>query len=148
MATKVTVSRAVLAKLKSHAKACWPKESYAILLGESSSSLQSYRVTDAYIPDNVMQYSTKSWVSVQMAWWDAARLYAIEHNLSILGDVHSHTYSKRFIGDHAPSEVDWHRALPKHNLHAVMLLQELRSGRKRASIKFWPVIDPIECQIT
>ena len=96
-------------RFKTLAKDHFPKEAYAYLLGRDG--VRSVDVTDLWIPSDLDVYTTQYEVAPPPMWSEEVTDYAKEHELDILGSIHSHPWSQkellgRYRPDHAPSEQD------------------------------------------
>lgn len=91
---KVAVVEREVAKFKEYCKAGFPYERFGVLLGVMSEDKWNFMVSRIWMPD---EDSTKKWckkdrVYVPDEWWAEAQDEAEEHELMVVGDVHSHCF--------------------------------------------------------
>lgn len=91
MTPRVELPKHLAEEFKVAAKAAFPREEYAIILGKATKG-GVYRPSFLYFPPDREPYCTEDKVDVQYLWWDSARKAAKDQNLSILGDLHSHPW--------------------------------------------------------
>lgn len=138
MGIRVTIGRKLLSSFKSEAKKAYPSETYAILIGRRKGG--NFYITNVFYPENVQEHCTEHQVNVKGWWWQRAQELADAANEQVLGDIHSHPFDHTLAADHAPSEADWCRLEPGW-IHAICVVMKQKSGRLRATTKFWPSID-------
>lgn len=138
-------------EFKRLAKKAFPKETISYLCGTLVGD--SVVIDALYTPDNVGKYSTSISISIQPEWSIEAAEFAKEEGLCVVGDVHSHPVTKedRKLGvsaSHAQSEVDLEsRGLNWQQISGICLVTESKTGKLRASIKFWGPTIPLDVRI-
>lgn len=110
------------------AKALFPNEAYALILGVRLDD-GSLEIKDLFIPEDIQKYSTPEFVNVPDEWFRKAHELAFYSNSIVLGDIHSHCYRKNEgITDATPSEGDYRRVaeVRKYMMHYYSILGILR----------------------
>lgn len=94
---------------KKAAKAAFPREEYALLLGKCDENGE-FKVEDLYFPSDRAENSGPYHVDVRDEWFKHAQERYFKQGLIVLGDIHSHCYDsgKETPADMMPSEVDIH----------------------------------------
>jgi proteasome lid subunit RPN8/RPN11 len=97
-------------EFKAAAKAAFPREEYAIILGTATKG-GVYRPSFLYFPPDVEKYATPDLIWIQDHWWASAKKAAKDQKLSLLGDLHSHPWPKEWIPEKesSPSAADLDR---------------------------------------
>jgi proteasome lid subunit RPN8/RPN11 len=150
LAVRVRLDRKVLNKIKKEAKHRFPNECYGVLFGEVTNGGLSHDITDVWFPPDIEKYSTPMQVTIPVHWWDRAMLYAAPKRLMMCGDVHSHCFTRGepWLGCGAPSETDYDSSpLSGHHLQGIVLVREQKNKHKRATLRFWPNIDPPKLEV-
>lgn len=141
----VVIPQKIRKDLSNIAKADYPNEVFAFILGEVSGD--EYRIQKLYFPE-VKATETGIFFEISPAISEALE-EAAEENLKLLGDVHSHP---KFI-DASPSEHDWLNCKTFKNFYVKCPIMGIlgvfpgKSGKLRTRLKFWPWIDKNICQI-
>ena len=143
----VQVSPEVTEAFKAKAKANFPKEAFAYLLGHQDN--ETIQIDDLFYPTGVDDYCHPGYVDVQDKWIRQVRRRAKQTGVMIVGDIHSHPYAIAEIEarrphhpDTSPSTIDWERTR-FGLLMGICLLTETTNGRLRAKIKFWGPLVPV-----
>lgn len=127
----------------------YPLEEFGILLGEILSD--GVLVKDVYFPPDRSENASREQVDVCMDWYGDAEDWSEKkgERMTAVGDVHSHCYKGSEDSDHNPSAEDWssalaiHACVPSYCVFGICRVVN-RSGKKRASIRLWPVTQPVE----
>ena len=130
-------------ELSAVAKAAYPNEIFAFLLGEKIG--ETYNIQKLYFPQS--KSSTKEvcfelYTAIQEAFEEAG-----EDNLTILGDVHSHPG----FFDASPSEHDWdnnkifEEFYIKSPITGILAIFASK-GKLRTRLRYWPWIKKDVCQ--
>jgi hypothetical protein len=138
---RLDVGEDVIEEFKDSAKAKFPRETYAILLGRIE--VDRVQVTELYVPADVDKHCHTSAVNVQQCWGAKAKRYAKAVGLVVLGDIHSHPYEaaemearRPHLPDASPSEGDLKRS--KFGiLQGICLVTESNTGKLRSRVRFW-----------
>src|ERR1017187_5039090 len=124
----------------SRAKAAYPREAYAYLLGILAGD--HVHIEDLYIPEGADRYATDERVNVLDHWIVEALEAAREEDLTVVGDIHSHPYPLQEADgrrlDCSQSEADIDR--PRLLIAGVCVVQQIKWRGKvtlRASIRYW-----------
>lgn len=131
----------LLRKFKQLAKNAWPKEAYALLIGQIIGD--TIFVDDLWLPPGQQEVASESTVctqnnvSVFEGWWADAIEEVKETGHIIVGDIHSHPYDDHHTFDASPSEVDWLCPL-RGQIQIVCATQKRKSGRFRFKLMVWP----------
>jgi proteasome lid subunit RPN8/RPN11 len=151
----VELPKKLASEFRKAAKLVFPVESYAILLGKVGGN-GVYKVHELYFPPEAPSYSTDDIVNVQDSWWKDARLIARGKKLSLLGDLHSHTYPPAWEPDKTcqPSTADLERfdfLRRKTRLLApifgIACIYPSKRGYETV-FKFWPVVRNPSLRVT
>jgi proteasome lid subunit RPN8/RPN11 len=151
----VELPKSLAGEFKKAAKLIFPVESYAILLGKVSKN-GVYRVKELYFPPEAPFHANENVVNVRDSWWKDARVIARGKKLSLLGDIHSHTYDKQWVPDKTcqPSTADLERfdflrrktRLPAP-IFGIVCVYPSKRGYE-AIFKFWPVVRNPDLKLT
>lgn len=129
------VPRRISEEFKRAAKRAFPKETFAYLVGQDAGT--QLVVEELYFPEGVEQHCTEESVEVQPHWLVEAQAHAREHELTVIGDIHSHPFPHGWEhADRSPSESDIDRAWS--SVYGICLVRQDKTGRLRASIRFYP----------
>lgn len=145
------ISSRVVEKFKREAKRVFPKEAWGYLLGNES--LDAIEITDVWLPEDIEKYSKCDSVNPPKHWPIKVLEYCEEHDLTALGSIHSHPYTYEEIlsgrrPDHSTSENDALSGLTT-KLHAICRVKQSKTGRLRATVKFWgPELPVIETYVS
>lgn len=147
-AIRVEVPRRLVEKFKREAKAAFPREAFAFLVGHNAGDLVI--VEDLFIPDDVRQYCTETAVKIPSEWHGEALAFALEQEAAVVGDIHSHP--RRYnawngqVTERTPSEGD--HAEGWNGLCGICVVSEQKDGRLRASVRFYGPSYRIETKVT
>ncbi len=147
----VRCPRRLVEQFKRAAKAVFPLEKYALLIGTDirSGPRRIITVTGIYFPEGADNFCKAGIVKVQGEWIAAAAAHARESGAELVGDIHSHpwTYREWSAIDGVPgrqrSESD-HDSMVWDKISAICRVYETSTGRLRASVRFWPPTAPVE----
>lgn len=141
----VVIPQKIRKDLSNIAKADYPNEVFAFILGEVSGD--DYRIQKLYFPEaKATPVSIHFKIGPELV---EALEEAAEDNLKILGDVHSHP---GFV-EACPSEHDWINCKEFKDFYIKCPIMGIlgvfpgKSGKLRTRLKFWPWIDKNICQI-
>lgn len=155
MAPRVELPKSLAEEFKAAAKAAFPREEYAILLGKATKS-GVYRPSFLYFPSDRAKFSGKTWVEPQDHWWFEARKAARDQKVSILGDIHVHPYPADVPQEISgiPSAPDWDssaylikKTRRKQPIMGICCLYETGRGLD-CTIRFWTATNHPELVIT
>lgn len=139
-------------KFKREAKRVFPLESWGYILGHET--LDALEIVDIWLPEDIEKYAKVDRVDPPKHWPIKVLEYCEEHDITALGSIHSHPYTyaelqhkgyKAHLPDHSTSESDALYGLTTR-LHAICRILESRTGRLRATIKFWGPELPVQEQ--
>lgn len=136
----------IIQQFKQQAKAAFPRETFAYLIGIDAGT--SVEVEDLYVPDNVDDHCGYNFVTIQPHWEIEAMEHARDDGRDVLGDIHSHPYTAMdgvTKPDRAQSEADMD--CNATGLCGICTVVESRSGRLRASVRFWGPTTTVETVI-
>lgn len=148
MAPRVELPKYLADEFRVAAKAAFPREEYAIILGSATKG-GVYRPSFLYFPSDRAKFSGKEWVQPQDHWWFEARKAARDQKVSILGDIHSHPFSKDVPQEVTgiPSAPDWDssaylikKTRRKNPIMGICCLYETGRGLDSV-IRFWLAVD-------
>jgi hypothetical protein len=96
-AITVRCPRRLVEQFKRAAKAVFPLEKYALLIGtdERSGARRTITVTEIYCPEGADDFCKSGLVRVQGEWIAAAADHARESGAELVGDIHSHPWTYR-----------------------------------------------------
>jgi proteasome lid subunit RPN8/RPN11 len=138
---RISCPRRIITDFKRGAKAVYPKELYAVLFGTINGS--SVRISDVWYPPNCeMLEGETDYLFHRKQWLDEAMAIADSEGLVILADMHSHPG----INTREPSESDWD-ASPDGWVQGICAVYMGESGRKRAAVRFWPTVRPVQLRM-
>jgi len=153
MPKRVEFPETLARSFKRAAKAVFPREFYAILLGDRGQS--AFLVHELWIPTEQEEFCTAMSVDIPMRWWKEAQKYADNRAFEVLGDLHSHCFDLEDVREYdaSPSEGDIDRSMSLLKLtggeEAVFGICTINEypRQKRARFRFWPLIAKVETQI-
>lgn len=144
---KVEVSRRLLDRFKRAAKAAFPCETFAYLIGQNAGSLQI--VEDLYFPEGVERNCTTNAVWSEEHWLAEATTYARDEDAAVIGDIHSHprTFARwgGQLSECTPSAGD--HAIGWHGLCGICVVSEQQDGRLKAAARFYGPSPQIETHL-
>ena len=132
----IFILRKVKLKIAKIAKAAYPKEFFAFLLGTRSK--KSLVIEDLFVPIIINTENSVTFDTAE-AFLDVYE-YAGEENLEVLGDIHSHP---DFI-DASPSEQDWNNCQHFVDLYlkppimGIVGVFKDKNGKLKTRTKFYP----------
>lgn len=150
MALSVRIPKALEQRFKKAAKEAFPNEEYAILLGQKRSA-EVFEVVDLYFPPDRDKFCTDRHVDIQPRWFKEARKLAQEAGYRLIGDLHSHPYTK--MTDASPSECDWDASeYPKGWTNGSSIVMGIclvvkRAGKWYSRVRFWPTFRPLRKKV-
>ena len=140
--------RFVLHRFKRQAKAAYPYETYALLLGHKSKGI--YLIEELYTPPDVADHCTEDYVEMQDHWMHVAMELAREEGWVVLGDSHSHPRQykswKGMLKENTPSKGDFECGWG--GLGAICAVAEQKDGRLRASVAFYGPMPTVSVVVT
>ena len=142
------VSERVTEEFKKKAKASFPNEAFAYLLGHAEA--ESIVIDDLFYPSDVDNYCSPEAVDVQYEWMTEAKRQARLTDKMIVGDIHSHPHKYKTAKnrpDTSPSETDWDGLVDGHVM-AICLVTQTKNGRLRARTKFWGPMPQVKVKQT
>jgi len=147
----VKCPRRLVEQFKRAAKAVFPLEKYALLIGTDvkSGPRRIITVTEIHFPEGADSFCRPGVVKVQGEWIATAADHARESGTELVGDIHSHpwTYREWSAIDGVPgrqrSESD-HDSMVWDKIAGICRVYETSTGRLRASVRFWPPTAPLE----
>lgn len=136
MTFTVKIPKSLVRRIRQEAKAAFPNECYAVLLGHWTPPL--VEVADIWVPPDVQ--SGPKHVSLRPEWIVEAKDYAREIGYELVGDMHSHTFTRQdalngVVYDTSPSANDL-KAYRWDRLQMIVLVRETRSGL-RTTYDIW-----------
>lgn len=134
---RIAAPKGVLQKFVKRAKKDFPNEVYAYVLGHDAGT--NVEIVEFYFPPQKAETG-----SVQpLEDYAAAAEYAAEHDLQLLGDIHSHPYvaeeGETLTRAILPSIYDY----PYKGICGICGIVE-KKGRLLARVQFWGPIIPTE----
>ena len=146
---KLEVSKSAIRDFRRAAKLGFPNEVLAYLFGHDLG--HTIIVESIWVPED--QEAATSWVRVHAHFdWEAAQL-AVEEDLQVIGDIHSHPWSskelKKLDGistgqDRSPSETDWDCRIGTRWITGICQVDQTKTGKLRASERFWAPVQQLE----
>jgi proteasome lid subunit RPN8/RPN11 len=135
----VQVSEKITEEFKAKAKASFPNEAFAYLLGYTEED--KIIIDSLFYPTGMESHCTPHHVHVQHGWRAEARREAKRTGTEIVGDIHSHPYyydSKKDsrLCDTSPSETDWD-GVRDGEITGICVVQQIKDKRLRARVKYW-----------
>lgn len=127
--------RSIDRSIRLAAKAAYPCEMYAVLLGEIGASV---RVRDVWFPEMQPHEGWTHHLFSRADLLDDGLAIADSAGLCLVADVHSHPRVRTC----EPSEADW-AGVPVGWIHGVCAVRKTRAGM-RTALKFWPSIEVVE----
>jgi proteasome lid subunit RPN8/RPN11 len=142
---KLQVEPKVIRQFKRQARAAFPRETLAYLFGHQYPDRTI--VTELWTPNGLVALANNNTIQmVEHAEYEAEE-HAKEIGLELLGDVHTHPWTKDQLSDlHRlgtssgthPSESDWDRIGPGRRwITGICLINECENGRLICRIRFW-----------
>ena len=145
---RICVGRKLIGEFKKEAKAVFPRETFAYLLGRDAGTV--VEIEELFFPPDVNDYCSENSVTIGEDWLYSAKEHAKESSLSVVGDIHSHPYRHRDIGrlkpDCAPSAQDMDCGIP--HISAICQVRERRDGSLISSVRFWGPMFPVSEEIS
>lgn len=140
---RLEIPRRLVEQFKRQAKAAWPREAFAFLLGRDAGDVVEFE--DLYVPDGIQ--ATETEITHNPAHMVEAREFAHDDGLDVVGDIHSHPRRYARWGgsllERTPSEGD--HEIGWRGIAGVCVVAEQRDGRLRAAVKFYgPSIPVVE----
>lgn len=136
-------------QFKKQAKASFPNETYAYLLGHHEDG--KIFVDDLYSPPNIDDFCAPGIVNVQWDWITSAKRHGRRNDMIIVGDIHSHPYNKaqakKYSADLSPSETDWD-GLAAGQIMGICLVKQTKDGKLRAKTKFYGPMPQVKVKTT
>lgn len=151
MALSVRIPKALEEHFKKSAKAAFPNEEYAILIGHKSGP-ETFEVIDLYYPADRQRFCSPHHVKVQAKWFKEARKEARSRGYRLIGDIHSHPYDNE-PADASPSECDWDNAeYPKYWTNGAQIITGIcmvikKPTRWYSRVRFWPTFRAIRKKV-
>ncbi len=149
---RLEISEELVDEFKDRAKAAFPTETWAALLGKIEPD--KITVDELWMPAGLSKYCHRSYVDIQGDWSTAAKRYAKKLGKVVLGDIHSHPYDlveltarKPHRPDASPSEGDYDRQRDGL-LQGICLVTETKTHQLRARIRFWGMTIPFVETVT
>jgi hypothetical protein len=135
----IQVSEKITEEFKANAKASFPNEAFAYLLGHVDDD--KIVIDSLFYPTDVDKHCTPYHVHVQPAWRKEAQKEAKRTDTQILGDIHSHPYvyngdKGSRLCDTSPSETDWD-GVYNGEITGICVVQQIKDKRLRARVKYW-----------
>ena len=138
---RVTCPRKIIADFKRGAKAAYPRELYAVLFGAINGD--SVRISDVwYPPGGDKLVGETDYLFHRRQWLEEAIAIADSEGLLIVADLHSHPG----INTREPSESDWDGS-PAGWVQGICAVYKGDTGRKRAVVRFWPAVHPVQLRL-
>lgn len=139
---QLAVPEKLVREFKAKAKELFPREKYALVLGELGDQAQ-LKVAEFYYPR--LKSNARN-VFLEPEVLAEANEYAKEHDMQVLGDIHSHCYDSEFVShggtDRARSEAD-HYYAPLFIVQGICVVTKYPKV-VRASVKWWGPAIPVE----
>ena len=147
-AIRVEIPRRLAERFRRQAKAAFPCETYALLIGQNAGDLVV--IEDLFVPDDVRDHCTEARVNIREYWHGEALAYALEQGAAVVGDIHSHprrydTWSGQ-VTERTPSEGD--HAEGWVGLCGICVVSEQEDGRLRAGVRFYGPSYRIKTKVT
>lgn len=142
----------IIQRFKKKAKAAFPKETLSFLYGQIVGN--HVYIDGIWTPPNIDEHCGHSVVYMQPEWDIEAIEYAKEHDAQVCGTIHSHPFRRTELDqfvypDHAQSQADIEACgMAWEQISGICRVLETRSGRLRASVKFWGPTVPLAVKIT
>lgn len=142
---RIEYSSKLIRKFQAAARAAYPRETFAYLLGHALGDL--YVIEDIWIPPDVGNHTTRVAVFIQDSWLTDAAEFAKEEELSVIGDIHSHPRPFKVwrgqLSEVTPSAGD-HATGWGNGICGICVVTELKSGKLRTRVKFYPPVYRVE----
>jgi hypothetical protein len=141
-AIQLFVPDRLVQKFKAKAKAIFPLEQYAVVLGHTVAGV--IQLTEFVYPEFK---STDSQIFLQPVVLAEIAEYAKEHDLRVYGDIHSHCYEEEYSiagykMDRARSEAD-HYYAPLFTIQGICVITK-HNDKMKASVKWWGPTIPVQ----
>jgi len=144
----IQVSERLTKDFKKRAKASFPNETFAYLLGRIEGEGEKIVVDGLYYPQNTEEFCGPNFVYVQDDWIKEAKKEAKNLGMIVLGDIHSHPYKKHAKNtDTSPSEADW-ESMEYGQIMAICVIKQLKNGHLRARTRFWGPMPQVKVKQT
>ena len=151
----VECPRRLIEGFKREAKRVFPKETYALLIGfdEESPAGRRVSITEIYYPEDAERFCTTQRANWQDAWLVDAAEHAKDVGAELVGDIHSHPWTRAEwqaidgIPGRQMSEDDYDK-FKWNRIAGICRVYETRTGKLRASVRFWPPLTPVKTKIT
>lgn len=134
---RIEAKKKALARFKSAARNAYPKETLAYLIGEKLGDL--ILIEDVYFPEKVDLASTNNAVYYQNWWPEEALEYARDHDLEVVGDIHTHPRKfkkwKGLCSEVTPSEGDYIDGW--EGICGICIVTQLKNGSLRTKVAFY-----------
>lgn len=138
---------------KRQAKEAFPHETLSYLIGVDAGT--DVEICRLWTPENVDEAGSESQILIFDEWPVLAREYAREHDMTVLGTVHSHPYRCKHVENKAslswdatPSEGDFINAVELGPLIAICTVTETRTHSLRSSFRLWGPMVPVELSLS
>jgi hypothetical protein len=145
---QIEIPNQVIRQFKKQARDAFPKETFAYLIGRDAGTV--VEIESLFIPEGLDSHCTPASVAMQMHWPVDAREFAADDSAEVVGTIHSHPYTFEESGgcrlDRGLSESD-HEALRGQGISGICTVQQAKSGRLSASIRFWGPTIPVDTVI-
>ena len=148
---KLEVPEKIIRDFQAGAKAAFPREYYGVLLGVDCGT--KIELVDIYVPEDLDKFCTEKYVFFQEEWFVDAAEYGKEVGGTIVGDIHSHPYTKEYLKtvvqplDCGPSETDLCRFPGWRGLTGLVIITESKKGRLSSRVFFWGPMIPVEARL-
>jgi proteasome lid subunit RPN8/RPN11 len=140
-ALRITCPRKIITEFKRGAKAAYPRELYAVLFGSINGN--SVRISDVwYPPGGDRLVGETDYLFHRKQWLEEAMAIADSEGLVIVADMHSHPN----IETREPSESDWDGS-PDGWVQGICAVYKAETGRRRATVRFWPAARPVRLRL-
>jgi len=134
----IQVPARISVEFKKAAKASFPNETFAYLLGHKADG--KICIDELFFPTDVEKFCGPDYVDVQNNWTTEVKKKCKRDGLTILGDLHAHPYNnkqlKKYNTDTSPSEQDWN-SLKEGHIMGICLITECKNGNLKTRIRFW-----------
>lgn len=127
--------RAIDRSIRLAAKAAYPCEMYAVLLGEIGASVH---VKDVWFPEMKQHVGSTHHLFSRRSLLEEGLAIADSAGLCLVADVHSHPR----VSTREPSEADW-EGVPRGWVHGICAVWKTKAGL-RTALRFWPWIEAVE----
>lgn len=144
-------SLAVIDSFRRDAVAHFPKEHYGILIGHDAGD--TVELVEVFVPEGVEKFCTTKGINVLHHWLAEADEHAREMGCSVVGDIHSHPYTRQELRcmplgvDCSPSDQDLRRFPGWRGIIGLVLITESARKRRRSTVHFWGPMIPVEVEL-